>query len=229
MSLLDERSLEASETVANAAMNRGRGLSGINSYDRELGLDLHAWLQARLDEQGSVAWLDVCCGEGRALLEAADRLRPDRLEAMRLLGLDLVQPGPRSTPSVEELRFVEASVHSWEPRQSFDLITCVHGLHYVGDKLGLLERVVVWLSEGGLFLGHLDLDDVRDEKGDPLIGFLRDRLRRSGARHDRETRVLQLTGGQSLSFGLQFVGADDDVGPNFSGQPSVHSRYGSRG
>ena len=34
----------------------------------------------------------------------------------------------------------EASLAAWRPERTFGLITCVHGLHYVGDKLGLISR-----------------------------------------------------------------------------------------
>jgi hypothetical protein len=33
--LLDDRQLEATQVVANARMNRGRGLRGVNSYEKE--------------------------------------------------------------------------------------------------------------------------------------------------------------------------------------------------
>ena len=54
--------------------------------------------------------------------------------------------------SLECLRLVEASLSAWRPDRSFDLITCVHGLHYVGDKLGLVARAASWLAEDGLFV-----------------------------------------------------------------------------
>ncbi len=44
-------------------------------------------------------------------------------------------------------------------RDAFDLITCVHGLHYAGDKLAVLTRAVDWLTPGGLFAADLDLCD----------------------------------------------------------------------
>ncbi|MFI7525979.1 hypothetical protein [Nocardia salmonicida] len=70
--LLDNSTLEQSSVVANNAMNRGRGLSGVNSYTRELGFDPYEVLAERLraDPTARVTWVDVCCGSGRALLEA---------------------------------------------------------------------------------------------------------------------------------------------------------------
>jgi hypothetical protein len=59
--LRDDEALHASAVVANSAMNR----------ERELGFNPLAWLVCRT---GAVSWLDLCCGTGRALGQAADRL-----------------------------------------------------------------------------------------------------------------------------------------------------------
>ncbi len=77
--LLDDAALEASAVVANCAMNRERQLAGVNSYARELRfgpLDvLTAVIAGRSDDNaGTGAWLDLCCGTGRALIQAASQL-----------------------------------------------------------------------------------------------------------------------------------------------------------
>ena len=41
-------------------------------------------------------------------------------------------------------RLVCAPLATWQPARAFDLITCVHGLHYIGDKLALLARAAGW-------------------------------------------------------------------------------------
>lgn len=69
--LLADRDLERSTVVANNTMNRGRGLTGVNSYARELGFDPVDHL---LGSAGPPAWLDLCSGEGHALRAAAARL-----------------------------------------------------------------------------------------------------------------------------------------------------------
>jgi trans-aconitate methyltransferase len=46
---------------------------------------------------------------------------------------------------------------TWEPGQACDLITCVHGLHYGGDKLAVLTRAASWLAPTGLLAADLDL------------------------------------------------------------------------
>src|SRR5262249_45546176 len=133
--LLDEDALSASSVVANCAMNRERQLSGVNSYSRELSFNPLDWLRARITPGGPTSgWLDLCCGTGLALIQAAHRLRDDGLrDRVRLLGVDLVDAFDRE--GAPEL--VTASVTDWTPPGRFDLITCVHGLHYVGDKLAV--------------------------------------------------------------------------------------------
>lgn len=50
--LLDDTRLSASSVVANSAMNRERGLTGVNSYARELGFDPLATLLGTTPEPG---------------------------------------------------------------------------------------------------------------------------------------------------------------------------------
>jgi hypothetical protein len=52
-----------------------------------------------------------------------------------------------------------------ENSRCFDLITCVHGLHYVCDKLGLIARAASWLVEDGRFVANLALDNLRFSGG----------------------------------------------------------------
>ena len=48
--LWDDTTLLTSEAVVNAHMNRGRGLTGVNSYDRELGQSINAFLFERVQD-----------------------------------------------------------------------------------------------------------------------------------------------------------------------------------
>jgi hypothetical protein len=81
MKLLRDDALERSSVVANCQMNRQRTLTGSNGYAKELRLNP---LDVLLGRAGAkVRWLDLCCGEGKALMEAAHidgsstyRLRP---------------------------------------------------------------------------------------------------------------------------------------------------------
>jgi trans-aconitate methyltransferase len=84
-----------------------------------------------------------------------------------LVGVDLVDafdPVPAPCPS---LTLVRVDVTTWVPARRFDLITCVHGLHYVGDKLTVLARAVDWLTDDGLLVADLDLASIRLPDGSP--------------------------------------------------------------
>jgi hypothetical protein len=70
MGLLDDDRLERSAVVANCRMNRERDLLGSNGYGRELGLDPLDFLKGRAAGHPA-AWLDLCCGTGKALIRAA--------------------------------------------------------------------------------------------------------------------------------------------------------------
>jgi hypothetical protein len=49
--------------------------------------------------------------------------------------------------SFPHLRLIESSVAECALEGPFELITCVHGLHYLGDKLGILAQYAALLSE----------------------------------------------------------------------------------
>ncbi|MGE0491554.1 MAG: trans-aconitate 2-methyltransferase [Vulcanimicrobiota bacterium] len=206
MSLLSESELERRDVVANCSMNRERGLA---SYVREL----------RFDPLGQLAagdcWLDLGCGQGRALREAAER-RPD----LRLFGVDLVLPEP--SPDVA---FVAAAARHYRPRQRFGLITMVHSLHYVGDKLGLLERASQWLEERGRLVAHLDLANLRWPDGRRAGPWLVGQLRQGGWLYQARLRLLSRVGPAPFGPEVEFLGADPSAGPNFTGQAAVHSVY----
>jgi hypothetical protein len=138
--LLDEGALASSSVVANRAMNRERQLDGVNSYARAPGLNPFEWLRQRAGSDGAgapvkVGWLDLCCGTGRALIQTAEHARRDGLaERIRLVGVDLVDAFDPHEPT-ETWELVADSVTAWTPPpHPFDLITCVHGLHYVGGQ-----------------------------------------------------------------------------------------------
>src|SRR5215470_4802290 len=89
--LLNDATLEKSEVVANAAMNRSRKLTGGDSYEKELGFNPVEFLEMRLGDQRKVAWLDLCCGAGRALLLAAHVLQSrEPMPQVCLVGVDLI-------------------------------------------------------------------------------------------------------------------------------------------
>ena len=80
MKLKSDDELERSAVVANCRMNRERRLTGSNGYAKELGFNPLDFLNERVALDWPVAWLDLCCGTGRALVEAAQRVRRDGLQ-----------------------------------------------------------------------------------------------------------------------------------------------------
>lgn len=204
MRLLGAAELDVSPVVANNAMNRGRRLA---SYSRELGLDLAALLPGK-------RWLDLCCGEGHALAEGA-------MLGADVTGVDLVdhfavRPG-------RNLRLVVAGVPGWQPGERLDLVTVVHGLHYVGDKLRLLADVAGWLNEGGRFVASFDVASVEVPSRRRLVATLRGQ----GFGYDARAKRVSRTGPAAIEFPYAYLGADDTAGPNYTGQPAVVSYYGS--
>jgi SAM-dependent methyltransferase len=225
MKYLDNRQLERSPVVANSTMNRGRGLLGVNSYARDLSFDPLDFLIRRLDSRDSVRWLDLCCGSGKALIEAALHIRQKFLvERVRLLGIDLIPMFEEFPSDLGCLELKACSVFDYESDVHFDLVTCVHGLHYVGDKLGLLQRIPSWLKDDGLFLGHLDFDNLKLSGDSASSVFLRG-LRRQEWNYDSRRHLLRLDRSKLFVMEYRYVGADDGAGSNYTGQPSVTSYY----
>jgi SAM-dependent methyltransferase len=221
--LLDDAALERSAVVANCDMNRERQLAGVNSYAKELGFDPLAEVAARHAAAGAgappPAWLDLCCGTGRALIQAAGQA------GVALVGVDLVDafdPVPAQSPGLE---LVQASVVTWTPARSFDLITCLHGLHYVGDKLAVLARAASWLTPAGRLVADLDLSDVRLADGRPAGRRLAGALRAEGFGYDARRRRIGCEGRRDVHLPYRYLGADDEAGPNYTGQPTVRSHY----
>ncbi|WP_165247984.1 class I SAM-dependent methyltransferase [Paludisphaera soli] len=224
MDLLADEQLERSAVVANCRMNRERSLTGSNGYDKEVGFDPLDLLKGRVDPGRPAAWLDLCCGTGRALIQAARTARSEGLD-VEIVGVDLVGMFDRHDADPTSLRLVEASLSNWRPERPFDLITCVHGLHYVGDKLGLIARAASWLAEDGLFVASLDLQNLKIADGGSTVRRLATDLRRAGLEYDRKRRLVACRGRRDVDLPYRYVGADDRAGPNYTGQPAVDSYY----
>jgi SAM-dependent methyltransferase len=211
---LSEEALEQTAVVANCRMNRERELQGGNGYEVELDFALVDWLAQR----GRTRWLDLCCGSGRALVQAEQALG----ERLDLWGVDLVDFfWPR--PPGSRVQLVVSPLRTFDPPGTFELVTCVHGLHYVGDKLGLLMKMAGWLSPGGLLRAHLDLEHVLVE-GRPQPRKLAQQLRQVGFGFDPKRRLVTASGPLPASLPWVFEGARPGA-VNFTGQPAVESFY----
>lgn len=131
----------------------------------------------------------------------------------------------RLDPPSTRLQFVQASLSAWEPSRQFDLVTCVHGLHYIGDKLDLIARAVSWLADDGLFAANLDLHNCKFVDGRLASRILASKFRGTGMRYQNRKKLITCEGRRDCRLPFHFVGADDEAGPNYTGQPAVDSYY----
>lgn len=220
--LLQEKELLQSTVVANMIMNRQRKASGINSYEAEIGLSPTAFIRERLRAQSQVKWMDLCCGEGRALLQAAEELEIDGLlDRCYLSGIDLVDYYHPELADYPDIRFYTQSVLEWEAQHQYDLISCMHGLHYLGDKLKVVRLAANALAPQGLFVGQVDFDHIRIEDMHPLEYF-----RAMDWEYVPQHYMLRIQNPvQPQALQLEYLGADDSVGPNYTGANAVCSYY----
>ena len=222
--LLTDQELEWTAVVANNRMNRSRVAIGVNSYAQDLGLDPIQFLQSKA-ERPEVRWLDLCCGEGNALIQAAYTLQK-RSITFECIGVDLVghfSALPEEvTPNVN---LIQSSLRAFEVVGRFDLITIVHGLHYLGNKLGILAKYLPHLAPEGLLLAHLDLDNLLLEGVSHSKRHLRNYFREEGIEYNSGHHLLTVMGPRLLSFPYTYLGADIEAGPNYTGQEAVTSVY----
>jgi SAM-dependent methyltransferase len=224
MELLDDHDLERSSVVANCWMNRDRTLIGSNGYAKELGFNPLDVLAEK--DEAQVAWLDLCCGSGKALIEAAQIVHDEGMDTrIEIVGVDMVAPSSPPPPNLACLRFIEESLAAWQPSGKFDLITCVHGLHYIGDKLGLISRVASWLKNGGQFVANLDMENIRLTDDRSASRVVPRELRRNGVDYDSRKKLLCCPGRTQVQLPFRYLGADDQAGPNYTKQPAVDSYY----
>jgi SAM-dependent methyltransferase len=224
--LLGEHLLEQSPVVANSTMNRQRACFGCNSYQQELALDPLQFLKSRLNSIEPIRWLDLCCGTGRALIQAAQSFHTKSLEAqVELIGIDLVDMFAEIPPELSCLQFLVTSAHQYHPAMQFDLITCVHGLHYIGDKLQLIQRACSWLTTEGVFLANLDLQNLCLVSGQGATRAVSRQFKALGIEYHTRKKLMVRQGHIDIEFPWHYLGADDQAGPNYTGQPVVNSYY----
>lgn len=225
--LLDAGALEKSEIVANVCMNRQRNLAGPNSYEKDLGFSPLDFLKTRLQTQQEAVWIDLCCGTGRALIQAAEACHAISLELkVKLIGVDLVPMFDTIRPGLDCVHLVAASAEKSETSERFDLVTCVHGLHYVGDKLGLMQKARGRLKDGGMLAAHLDFRNLRVTGEKSYAAQIGKDLRRAGFQYVKGSRLLTYSRSTSACpLPYRYLGADDKAGANYTGQAAVNSYY----
>ncbi|BAV08649.1 Methyltransferase domain-containing protein [Filimonas lacunae] len=225
MKLLTEEELVWSPIVANNRMNRKRNASGVNSYERELKFNPEEFLDDCLKQQGHAKWLDLCCGEGNALLQYAERLKvAESQDNVTLTGVDLVGDFQMIPPSVNCLRFITASLVHWNNEEQYDLVTCVHGIHYIGDKLKALSVALKAVKSNGMLIADLDWNSIKIE-GDKDHQYLKTLFRENDIDYNARRKLVRCKGTRNIHFSLTYIGADDKAGPNYTGQEAVDSYY----
>jgi 2-polyprenyl-3-methyl-5-hydroxy-6-metoxy-1,4-benzoquinol methylase len=228
MRIISEERLRYSPVVANCRMNRKRQLAGNNSYVQELGFNPGEFLLKRVRETaGSVRWLDLCCGEGIALIQFAQSMAgtewADRIE---IVGVDLVGMfstfNNKVTPA---LNLIDSSIEDWTSPHTYDLITCIHGLHYLGDKLSVLCRIGLMLKPDGQYYGSFSPTNILNETGKPLTNWLNGQFKTFGWTYSDRRHLLSRSGWSDWPQNWIYLGADDQAGPNYTGQEAVNSYY----
>ncbi|RMI32340.1 class I SAM-dependent methyltransferase [Nocardia stercoris] len=143
---------------------------------------------------------------------------------MTLCGIDLVGYFAAEA-STSRLRLITAAARNWWPDRPANLVTCVHGLHYVGDKLALLAAMLRWLTPGGKFVANFDPHSIRHADGSSAARRVLARLRAAGLTYDARRHLLTAHGPTTIEFRAEYLGADNRSGPGYTGQPAVTSYY----
>lgn len=225
MKLLPEDKLIWSPIVVNSRMNRERNASGVNSYEQEFNFKPEEYLEKKMRENGRASWLDLCCGQGNALMQTANYFRQKgEQDAIHLEGIDLIDTFPKNYSEYKFLKFKVQSLIEWVPTQKYDLVTCVHGLHYLGDKLKVLEQCAQAITQDGLFIANLDLCNFHLQKED-TDSYLKKIFKQLGFSYNAKSKILKRTGYGEIKFDFIYLGASDEHGPNYTGQDSVTSFY----
>lgn len=207
-------------------MNRERNCSGGNSYEKELSFEILEFLKNRTKTQKQVTWLDICCGQGKALIEAAKTLAEQNLNSnIKIIGIDLVGMFQKFSPELDFLKLSEIPFEDFKPNFEFDLITCVHGLHYIGDKIKLIQNCASWLKPDGIFLANLDISNFKFQNGESADKVIAKTFANFGLKYNSKKHLLICGGKKECKFNFEYLGADDTAGANYTKQAVVDSHY----
>jgi len=178
-----------------------------------------------LKNEDQVNWLDLCCGEGKALIQTHKIFTQKGLiKKITLEGIDLVDMFDHGINDIDVDIRIE-SLLDWKPSKKYNLITCVHGLHYLGDKLGLIKKIVRTLKVNGLFIGNIDLENIKNEENNSLKKTINSQFKKHGIIYNAQKRMILCRSFKEVVFDFEYVGANDKAGPNYTGQPVVDSFY----
>lgn len=222
--LLQNDDLAWSPVVANNSMNRERKAIGANSYEKDIYFNPIDFLLER-QVTSIVRWLDLCCGKGNALIQTAEFLdKKGVLNEFDLEGIDLVNFFAPSK-NYSNLKFSVQNLENWIPQKEYDLITIVHGLHYLGDKINLIQKAISSLTPNGLFIGNMDLDNIKIQGIKQSKKYVLEFLNDNDIEYDSRKKIISSTGKKEIKSDYIYLGADDKAGANYTGQATVDSYY----
>ncbi|MCU0447143.1 MAG: class I SAM-dependent methyltransferase [Microscillaceae bacterium] len=226
MNLLNHQTLEKSAIVANNRMNRERGVVGINSYAKDLKINILNYLHQKIKTQGKASWLDLGCGSGKALVETAQYFaQKDLSQLIDIQGIDLVDRYIPTADSYPHLKLTTQSLHDWQAGQAYDLITAVHSLHYLGDKLSAIQKAVSALTPQGLLLANLSWENIHLMNPSKDNSLIMKHLKQNKLLYRAQSHLLICEGKKDLILPFEYLGADDQAGANYTGQAVVNSYY----
>ena len=171
--------------------------------------------------------MDLCCGEANALIQVSKYFTDkNQEETIQLKGIDLIDYfNPRHMDYGPLLTIEKLNLSHWNPQEKFDLITIVHGFHYIGDKLKLIRTASNALKKNGLLIGNLDLNNIRIHKEKNQGTLIRNYFKKESIVYDSRKKLLRVEGHKKINSTFRYMGADDTAGPNYTGQDSVNSIY----
>ncbi len=222
--LLNQAELEWSAVVANNSMNRERKATGVNSYEKDLKLNPIRFILERKN-QADIQWLDLCSGKGNALIEVAKYIQnTDLVHKTHLLGIDLVDYFA-DKKDLNNLTFQTLNLSNWQPETAYDLITIVHGLHYVGDKIGLIIKAASALKKDGVLMANMDIKNIQITGCENKEKALKSFFKVAEIGYNDRTKMIKIEGAKTIENPFIYIGADDSVGINYTGQRVVDSIY----
>ncbi len=227
--LKNDDELQWSAIVANNSMNRKRKATGVNSYEKDLKLDPIIFLSEKLLESNleKVKWLDICCGEGNALIQTAQFFQfNNQASKVELMGVDLVNYFSDYNDSLNNfLTLKDENISTWNSATKFDLITVVHGFHYIGDKIGTIEKLMKNLKPNGLLIGNLALNNIIINNVNNSSTEIKRYFKKNNIIYNSRTKILKIEGARMIENRYEYLGANDQAGPNYTGQAVVNSMY----
>jgi len=226
MEIKDDQTLGWSPIVANNRMNRERVAIGVNSYEQDLKLNIIEYIESN-NKQGNFRWMDLCCGKANALIQVSKHFtQKKQIPKIYFEGIDLVNFfNPQYKKYDDILRITQMNLSNWNPAEQYDLITIVHGLHYVGNKLELIIKASNALKTDGLFIGNLDLQNIKLLGNSNQQSALKKYFKEEAIVYDAKSKLLSVQGNKVVNSRFKYVGSNDKAGPNYTGQNAVDSIY----